>query len=216
VHQQTLKWVKASEAAKRPWVVANDEQGPADLGVPADPGFSGFSGNAETKEGSYNLHDIRKYTLWANLMAGGAGVEYYFGYNLPQNDLACEDWRSRDKSWDYGRIALEFFRENKIPFSEMENANQLIGNAKNDNSGWCFAKQKELFLVYLPKGGSVGLKLPNEGVYSLHLFNPREGGALKPAAVSKRGDQLLLAAPPEGVTEDWLFVVRKTNPLTPK
>jgi hypothetical protein len=49
-------------------------------------------------------------------MAGGAGVEYYFGYKLPQNDLACEDWRSRDKSWDFRRIALEFFPANKIPF----------------------------------------------------------------------------------------------------
>ena len=31
-HLQTLKWVQASAAAGRPWVVANDEQGPAFLG----------------------------------------------------------------------------------------------------------------------------------------------------------------------------------------
>ena len=61
-------------------------------------------------------------------MAGGAGVEYYFGYQLPQNDLVCEDFRSRDKSWDYCRIALEFFREHEIPFWEMKNADALIGN----------------------------------------------------------------------------------------
>ena len=42
-------------------------------------------------------------------MAGGAGVEYYFGYWLPENDLVAENFRSRDKSWDYGRIALDFF-----------------------------------------------------------------------------------------------------------
>ena len=34
-------------------------------------------------------------------MAGGAGVEYYFGYSLPENDLLCEDFRSRDRSWDF-------------------------------------------------------------------------------------------------------------------
>ena len=92
-------------------------------------------------------------------MAGGAGVEYYFGYQLPQNDLICEDFRSRDKSWDYCRIALDFFRENRIPFWEMKNANALIGNEKNDNSKYCLAKPGELYLVYLPKGGTTELDL---------------------------------------------------------
>ncbi len=95
----------------------------------------------------------------AALHAGGAGVEYYFGYALPENDLVCEDFRSRDKSWDYCRIALDFFRAEKIPFWEMANANALIGNAKDDNSKFCFAKAGELFLVYLPDGGSTDLDL---------------------------------------------------------
>ncbi len=30
------------------------------------------------------MHDVRKLCLWGNLMAGGAGVEYYFGYKLPK------------------------------------------------------------------------------------------------------------------------------------
>jgi len=48
-------------------------------------------------------------------MAGGAGVECYFGYQLPENDLLLEDFRSRDQSWDYCRIALGFFRDHAIP-----------------------------------------------------------------------------------------------------
>ena len=67
-------------------------------------------------------------------MAGGAGVEYYFGYKLPQNDLVCEDFRSRDKTWDYCRIALDFFCEHEVPFWEMANADSLIGNVNSDNS----------------------------------------------------------------------------------
>lgn len=62
------------------------------------------------------MHDIRKLTLWGTLMAGGAGVEYYFGYALPENDLVAQDVRSRDKSWDYCRIALDFFRTEKSRF----------------------------------------------------------------------------------------------------
>ena len=66
------------------------------------------------------VDDIRKYALWGTLMAGGGGVEYYFGYTLPQTDLGCEDWRSRDRSWGYAGVALEFFRENRIPFWTMD------------------------------------------------------------------------------------------------
>ncbi len=105
VHRLTCHWLRKSDAAGRSWIVANDEQNPAALGVPPDPGYAGYDGVA--KEGSrvYTADDIRKATLWGNLMAGGAGVEYYFGYQLPQNDLNCEDFRSRDRSWDDCRIA---------------------------------------------------------------------------------------------------------------
>src|SRR4030095_11482904 len=76
VHQRTLKWLTESANAHRPWAVANDEQGPANLGVPPDPGYKGHNGIARTNETQkgYTLHDIRKLTLWGNLMAGGAGV----------------------------------------------------------------------------------------------------------------------------------------------
>jgi len=68
--KQTLKWVTESNAAGKLWVVANDEQGGADRGVPPDNGYKGF----DPKETGYDMHDIRKQTLWGNLTAGGAGV----------------------------------------------------------------------------------------------------------------------------------------------
>jgi hypothetical protein len=147
-------------------------------------------------------------------MAGGAGVEYYFGYKLPQNDLGCEDFRGRDKSWEYGRIALEFFRDNEIPFHEMENTNRLIGNTKNDNSAYCFAKEGVVYLVYLPKGGSAELNLSRSLPVSIELFNPREGGKLVPAPGSAaQGAKLLLSAPTQ---DDWLFLVKNTEPAPKK
>src|SRR5512139_2138637 len=108
-HQRTLEWLKKSAAAGKPWAVANDEQNPADMGVPPDPGYQGHSGEGIQDGRPYTLHDVRKSCLWGTLMAGGWGVEYYFGYKLPQNDLACQDYRSRDQTWNYCRIALEFF-----------------------------------------------------------------------------------------------------------
>jgi hypothetical protein len=158
------------------------------------------------------MHDIRKQTLWGTLMAGGAGVEYYFGYKLPQTDLGCEDWRSRDRSWDYGRTALDFFRENRIPFWEMQCADALVGNAKNDNSRFCFAKPGELYVVYLPNGGSTELDLgDNPASFSVQWFNPRAGGSLQNGTVRevKGPRQVSLGSPPTDPAEDWVVLIQK-------
>lgn len=59
MHNMTL------EAGKY-WVVSNDEQNDPQHGVRLD----GLGSNRK---------EIRRSVLWGNLMAGGAGVEYYFG-----------------------------------------------------------------------------------------------------------------------------------------
>jgi hypothetical protein len=214
VHERTLRWVLASAEAKKPWVVANDEQGPANLGVPPDPGYSGFAGkDAQGRDVGHTLHDIRKYTLWGNLMAGGAGVDYYFGYGLPDNDLVAENFRSRDKSWDYGRIAIDFFHSQKIPFWEMTNADELVGNSKHDNSRYCFAKAGDVYLVYLPAGGTATLDLSKtSGQFTIGWFDPRNGGPVKRGSVAsvKGGASAALGAPPDNPAEDWLVVVRRS------
>ncbi len=232
VHQRTLQWLRASALAGRLWVVANDEQNSASLGVPPDPGYQGFGGQAverpnpnakkkgavenapsdkATPTKAYDLHDIRKLTLWGHFMAGGAGVEYYFGYQLAENDLVCQDFRSRDKSWDYCRIALDFFRTEKIPFADMTSSNALIGNTKDDNSKFCFAQAGKVYLVYLPSGGTSELDLSAaKGSFSVKWLNPRTGGALREGSVKSvaGGGKVVLGNPPAEANEDWLAVVR--------
>jgi hypothetical protein len=224
VNQRTLVWLRRSAEAGRKWVVANDEQNPAGLGVPPDPGYQGHDGIAQDKKPSgtaaegnfaskpYTMHDVRKLTLWGNLMAGGAGVEYYFGYSLPENDLKLEDFRSRDKSWDYCRIAIGFFRDEKIPFADMTSSNLLVGNKKDDNSKFCFAKAGDIYLVYLPNGGTADLDLSGAtGSYKVSWFNPRVGGVLSNGSVItvQGGGTVQLGNPPAETTEDWLVVIRR-------
>jgi hypothetical protein len=212
-HQRVLHWINESEKAGKVWVVANDEQNPHYTGVPPDSGYESFEGIARPESGSgpYTIHDIRKYCLWGTLLAGGAGVEYYFGYTLPQNDLGCEDWRSRDKSWDYCRIALAFFKENDIPFWEMKNTDNLIGNMSNDNSKYCFSNPGKEYVIYLPNGGSTYLDLGNKkGSYHITWYDPRQGGALQTGSMSKiKGiGKISLGFPPSAPSNDWVILVR--------
>jgi hypothetical protein len=212
VHQMTLRWIRASAGAGVPWVVANDEQAPATTGAPPDPGYQGFDGRDARGNPIQTLHDLRKYTLWGNLMAGGAGVEYYFGYSLPDNDLVAENFRSRERTWGYAAIALDFFRTQRIPFWEMRNANLLVGNTTSDNSRYCFAKPGELYLVYLPAGGTTELDLAGvAGQFTVTWFDPRNGGAPKRGSVGSvaGGRTVALGTAPGQPEEDWLVIVRR-------
>ena len=211
-HRWTAYWVQASRAAGQPWVVGSDEQGHWGYGVPPDPGYAGFNGIAPDPRRPYGLHEVRKLVLWGNLMAGGAGVEYYFGYHLAQHDINGEDFRSRDRSWDYARIALEFVREHDIPFWEMSGADELVGNSIGGETSTCLAKPGELYLVYLPWGDVSSIDLrATAGTYSVKWFNPRTGGALVDGAVTRvaGGTRARLGLPPREENEDWLIVIRR-------
>ena len=206
VHRRTLQWRGESAKTGRKWVVANDEQGSAAHGVPPDDGYQGFAGKDQQGKPVHNMHDIRKKTLWGNLMAGGAGVEYYFGYQLAENDLLAEDFRSRDKSWDYCRISLGFFRDHRVPFWQME------GSASDDGR-YLFSQKGEVYLLYLPDGGAASVDLTDaKGTFSVRWFNPRVGGPLQKGSVaSVRGgtNKADLGTPPGSLTDDWLAMVRR-------
>jgi hypothetical protein len=210
-HQKTLEWLGKSAGAGKPWAVANDEQNPADMGVPPDPGYQGHSGEGIQNNRPYTMHEVRKSCLWGTLLAGGWGVEYYFGYKLPQSDLDCQDYRSRDKSWDYCRIAIEFFRDQQIPFWQMKNANGLIGSTSNTNEKYCFAKAGEVYVVFLAKGGTTSLDLSGaRGHFSVQWFNPRTGGKLAVGSIKSvpGGGSVSLGVPPADPEQDWVVLVR--------
>jgi len=208
-HWQTLKWVERSREAGKPWVVAFDEPGDASFGTPPDPDWPGMD---RLKNKGPSIHAVRKQALWGTLMAGGMGVEYYFGYRLPENDLVCEDWRSRAQTWKYSAIALDFFREHEVPYWEMTNRNDLIGADPKKNEGYCLAKPGELYLVYLPhRTDDAVLDLTGQdGAYKLSWFNPRTGGDLIEGVGLAGGGKADLPDPPgDGKGDDWLAVIRK-------
>ena len=159
---------RMAEGSSRAWNVSLDEAGTGNLGVTTDDW-----------DDNYNQDDARS-VYWAALAAGADGAEWYFGYAEEHNDLTGEDWRSRDALWDYTRHALDFYRENEIPFWEMENANGLTRSEKD----FVFAKPGEVYVIYLPDGGAATLNLQDfTGTFTVDWYNPREGGALQKGRV---------------------------------
>lgn len=216
-HRQTLHWVEASAAAGRPWVVCHDEQNSWKYGVPPDLGYQGYAGvGREGETVGYDEHDVRQRTLWGNLLAGGGGVEYYFGWMLPEPDLWVEDFRSRERSWAYGRYALAFFTDNQLPFWEMHNADALVGNAARENGRFCLAGREATapVVVYLPAGSVTGSHVDlsdRPGVWELFWYNPRMGGELQRGSLLELSGGAVreLGFPPTDADQDWVGLLRR-------
>ncbi|HPA87338.1 MAG TPA: DUF5060 domain-containing protein [Bacteroidales bacterium] len=195
VHEDAIRWIKKSGDAMHQWVVCIDEIGQHWKGALPDSFDPG--------------HDtIRHKVLWANLMAGGAGVEWYFGYKYPHSDLSCEDWRSRDILWDQTRTALDFFHKH-LPFNEMTSADELT-RATDD---YCFAKTGETYAVYLPEGKSTEILLPS-GEFSVSWFNPRTGGELMTGTIGRIAGAGYRSTgnPPGEPGKDWVCLIKHLQP----
>lgn len=194
VHYQTLRWLKASANAGKKWVVANDEQNSAGVGVATDASYPFNKGKA-----SDNRKQIRQDVLWGNLMAGGAGVEYYFGYDTGETDLTAQDYRSRATKWKDARIALNFFNR-YLPFNGMKSMDDIT----SVNDDYVFAKVNHTYVVYLPDGGGTNINLPKNANYAVRWFNPRSGGALTSAKVVNG----YIKAP---TNDDWVALIKRSN-----
>ena len=141
-------------------------------------------------------------------MAGGFGVEWYFGYDSPNSDLTCQDFRSRDLFWDQNRHARRFF-EQYLPFWEMDPADQLTA----DDQSYCLAKTDEVYAILLPidlETSSIDLS-ETDNEFSVKWYNPREGGALLTGSIAsvKGGDVAALGNPPDSPEMDWVVLLKK-------
>ncbi|MFK7852101.1 MAG: DUF5060 domain-containing protein [Akkermansiaceae bacterium] len=207
VHGDVLTWVRKSREAGKPWVVAYDEPGNATQGLAND------EENKKKPSQNGNYTDARHKALWGVLLAGGVGTEWYFGYKFAHSDLTLQDFRSRDEWWDYCRYALSFFRENEIPFHEMENNNELIGNVNGrSEGGYCFAKSGDVYVIYLPKGVERDVLLEDgNSKYRVQWFNPRSGGKLLDGSIKEMhgGIASSMGIPPKDGDKDWVVLVRK-------
>jgi Putative collagen-binding domain of a collagenase len=197
VFNQTLEWVQKSANAGRKWVVANDEVGPWQVGVAPD-------------DIDPTHDDIRKDVLWGNIMAGGAGVEYYYGSRHPNSDIRLQDFRTRSKMFDQSQYALEFFQNNSIPFWDMSNCNSRLTTFYPNR---CLAQSNgNVILIQLVNGGSETIDLTGSpgDMYSVHWFDPFTGSNLTQAGSISIGNNRPLGNPPYATARgDWVVLLRR-------
>jgi len=195
VHSQTKNYIDRSVAAGKPWVVACDEPGDASHGLITDA-------EDPTRD------NARKNGLWGNIMAGGAGVEWYFGYQHPHSDLTCQDYRTRAKVWRQCRYALEFFEKFDVPFWQMTCDDELTDNPDD----YCLYKKGQVYVIYLKKGGTAALDLSDaSGIFEVQWYNPRTGGALQTGSVRtiNGGATGSIGKAPNSKDEDWVVLLRR-------
>ena len=144
--------------------------------------------------------------------AGGAGVEYYFGYGFDNSDLTCEDFRSRANMWKQSRHALDFFRDNDIPFWDMSNDNSRL---PEDSLNYLLSSADgNTLIIYRPNGDGAQIDMQDlSGTYSVQWYNPREGGVLVIGTVTSiaSGDTgpKLFGNAPTSNDRDWVVLLRK-------
>ena len=196
--EQTLEWRAKSAAAGNPWFVALDEVGPANAGVLPD----------DAEDAAENHRDVRR-ALWANLLSGGSGAEWYFGYQYHDNDLNLEDFRSRAEVWRFSKIAREFAEREGLheyePAPELYEAERVVAARRPASE-----TADGALLVYVPAGRDPDAALP-AGRHAVRWFDPLSGGAWQSggaATVQGPGQEVRFGAPPGGDrSRDWVVKI---------
>lgn len=181
VHNDVKRWIEKSRNAGKKWVVANDEQGSANIGV-----------NQDGKEDKL----VRDKVLWGTLMAGGTGVEYYYGYQTGETDLTAQNHRSRDVKYSHASHALNFFNL----YLQEYLADMVSSDGITSADDYVLTKPNEVYAVYLPNGGSTNINLPS-GTWQVQWYNPRSGGSLSSSTVVSSS----ISAPD---TNDWVALIK--------
>jgi len=190
-HAETLKWVEKSARAGHKWLVGLIEANPGELPDQKD----------------YWHERVRKFSIWGNLMGGGSGTLFFFIES--NDDLNCEDFRSRDHLFDLMRHAHEFFTQ-RLPFHEMRSRDELTPAAGD----YVFAKEGEIYAIYLPAGGPAELNLEGvRGSFEVKWYDPRFGGQLQdgPVRAIAGGGLRSLGRPPKDPQQDWVILVRRAG-----
>ena len=194
LYGETLDFIADSTAAGRTWVVTATEAS---------------GGDAPTPNTSVSRRQ-RVFWMWANVMAGGGGFEWYLknagaGHAY---DLAVEDLREFDAHWQQSGHLVEFFRDvvqgDGVDLLALQPNNGLT----SISTDWVLADPGEAYVLFLRDGGAVSLAVSGGGTYQVDWFDPRTGSLTARPDIGGTGTKNL-GSPPSGATQDWVVFVRR-------
>ena len=138
--------------------------------------------------------DDNRHIVWSIFLGGGN----YEIHTRPLTDY--RDWQAYFRDLVRARTLLE-----TLPFWEMLPSNQLLSSG----TGYVLSKAGEVYLCYLPNGGSLELDLSsNTNVFDASWFNPRTGETTDIGEVD--GGGLLPFDAPD--TLDWTLLLLRQGP----
>ncbi|MEL6870987.1 MAG: DUF5060 domain-containing protein [Pseudomonadota bacterium] len=189
VNAQLLDWRTRSAAAGKPWLITMDEIGPWHTGAVPDTASND------------NHAMLRQHALWGSLLAGGAGVEWYFGAHYPANDLTSEDWRLRDSLWQQTRAAKALLNEWAL---------ETFSSCNAISSGYCFGNDNA-YLVYVPAGTQPFIDLgAAPETFFLRWTDPLTGRIATTGEDKITGADRIEFTPPD-VLRDWLLMLTRQD-----
>jgi len=187
----TREWIERSTDAGNTWVVTWTE---ASGGNAPEP----FDSVTSTQ---------RIYWMWAGIMAGGGGFEWYLknagaGHAY---DLAVEDLREFDEYWEQSGHVVSFFRDKVQRNNNIDLGNLTIDNdAIEGDDDWVLSNSNDTYIALLRRGGNASLNLAGNRNYDVQWFNPRTGQSFDGGSVSPGG---FLGDPPSDQNEDWAVIL---------
>ncbi len=186
-------WRKQSREAGFPQVIGMDEFFP-------------------DKTNPNNIDRQRREYLWPIYFSGG-NVEF-----ILDDLLKTEDFRKYRALWQYMAYARSFM-ETHLPFREMEPRDELLtGESEftgenNVVEGQVFAKDGEIYAVYLPVASDTGTLDMTQapGSFTKRWFNPRSGEFVGDPSPVQGGTAIVVGAPPGEAAEDWVLLLTRQN-----
>ncbi|MEL7025509.1 MAG: DUF5060 domain-containing protein [Pseudomonadota bacterium] len=188
VSEELRQWRQASMDAGHQWLITMDEIGPWQRGAAPD---------AESPDSHAQL---RQDVLWGSLLAGAAGVEWYYGAQWAQNDLTSEDWRERESLWRQTNVAAELIESIFIPG---------LTPCLREPKLHCLQKDQDRYVLYRRANTSLALDLSGvDHWFDVRWFDPVGGGAFiaTEEARVRGGGQTTLDRPPDK-TKDWVAIL---------
>ncbi len=155
-----------------------------------------------------NTDRYRREYIWPIYFAG-AQLEL-----ILEDLLQSGDFRKYELHWQYLWYARKFLEQN-VPFWEMSPMDDLLtgelhsSDSVQVSSGNVFAKEGEVYAVYLPKTEqNATLDLSAAPIdFIQRWYNPRTGEFEEISKIIKGGNPILLGLPPKEASEDWVVLL---------